>query len=140
MTKKSYINDNKDIIERFTKVIQKSLDYVFTHSDSEVALVITSYFPDTSMNVLTEVIKRYRDVDYWYSTTYITEEGFDRIQDIMDNSSKLEKKAPYNKLINNEYNKKWLNHFFHFNVLLLFTNNVLYKNNTSWLLKSTKSK
>lgn len=106
MTKKSYLDDNKDIIEGFTKAIQKGLDYVFTHTDKEVAEVITSYFPDTSLNDLTEVIKRYRDADSWYTTTYITEEGFDRVQDIMDNSGKLEKKAPYDKLVNNEYNKK----------------------------------
>ena len=106
MTKKSYLEDNKEIIQGFTKAIQKGLDYVFTHSDKEVAEVITSYFPDTSMNDLTEVIKRYRDADSWYRTTYITEEGFDRVQDIMDNSDKLEKVAPYDKLVNNEYNKK----------------------------------
>ena len=106
MTKKSYLEDNKEIIQGFTKAIQKGLDYVFTHTDKEVAEVITSYFPDTSMNDLTEVIKRYRDADSWYSTTYITEEGFDRVQDIMDNSGKLDKKAPYDKLVNNEYNKK----------------------------------
>ena len=106
MTKKSYLEDNKDVIEGFTKAIQKGLDYVFTHTDSEVAEVITSYFPDTSMNDLTEVIKRYRDADSWYTTTYITEEGFDRVQDIMDNSGKLEKVAPYDKLVNNDYNKK----------------------------------
>ena len=106
MTKKSYLEDNKDIIEGFTKAIQKGLDYVFSHTDKEIAEVITSYFPDTSMNDLTEVIKRYRDADSWYTTTYITEEGFDRVQDIMDNSDKLEKVAPYDKLVNNEYNKK----------------------------------
>ena len=104
MTKKSYLKDNKDVIEGFTKAIQKGLDYVFTHTDKEVALVITNHFPDTSLNDLTEVIKRYRDADSWYSTTYITEEGFDRVQDIMDNSGKLEKKAPYDKLVNNKYN------------------------------------
>ena len=106
MTKKSYLEDNKDVIQGFTKAIQKGLDYVFTHTDKEVAEVITSYFPDTSMNDLNEVIKRYRAADSWYRTTYITEEGFDRVQDIMDNSDKLEKKAPYDKLVNNEYNKK----------------------------------
>jgi len=106
MPKKSYLKDNKDIIEGFTKAIQKGLDYVFTHSDSEVAEVITNHFPDTSLNDLTETIKRYRKADSWYTTTYITEEGFDRVQDIMDNSDKLEKKAPYDKLVNNEYNKK----------------------------------
>ena len=106
MTKKSYLEDNKDVIEGFTKAIQKGLDYVFNHTDKEIAEVITSYFPDTSMNDLTEVIKRYRDADSWYRTTYITEKGFNRVQDIMDNSDKLEKKAPYDKLVNNEYNKK----------------------------------
>lgn len=106
MTKKSYLDDNKDIIQGFTKAIQKGLDYVFTHTDKEVAEVITSYFPDTSMNDLTLVIKRYRDADSWYTTTYITKEGFDRVGDIMDNSGKLEKVAPYDKLVNNEYNKK----------------------------------
>ena len=106
MTKKSYLEDNKDVIEGFTKAIQKGLDYVFTHTDKEVAEVITNHFPDTSLNDLTETIKRYRDADSWYRTTYITEEGFERVQDIMDNSDKLEKKAPYNKLVNNEYNKK----------------------------------
>lgn len=83
-----------------------SLDYVFTHRDKELAEIITDYFPDTSLNDLTETIKRYRDADSWYTTTYITEEGFDRVQDIMDNSDKLEKKAPYNKLVNNEFSKK----------------------------------
>ena len=106
MSKKSYLGKNKEVIEGFTKAIQKGLDFVFTHTDKEVAEVITSYFPDTSMNDLTEVIKRYRDADSWYTTTYITEEGFDRVQDIMDNSGKLEKKALYEKLVNNEYNKK----------------------------------
>ena len=106
MTKKSYLEDNKDVIEGFTKAIQKGLDYVFTHTDKEVAEVITNHFPDTSLNDLTETIKRYRDADSWYRTTYITEEGFDRVQDIMDNSDKLEKVAPYDKLVNNEYNKK----------------------------------
>ena len=106
MTKKSYLNDNKEIIQGFTKAIQKGLDYVFTHTDKEVAEVITNHFPDTSLNDLTETIKRYRDADSWYRTTYITEEGFDRVQDIMDNSGKLENKAPYDKLVNNEYNKK----------------------------------
>ncbi len=106
MTRKSYLENNKDIIEGFNKAIQKGLDYTFNHTDKELAEIITNYFPDTSLNDLTETIKRYREADSWYKTTYITEEGFNRVQDIMDNSNKLEKKAPYEKLVNNEYSKK----------------------------------
>ena len=106
MTRKSYLEKNKDIIEGFNKAIQKGLDYTFSHSDEELAELITDYFPDTSKNDLTEVIKRYRENDSWYKTTYITEEGFERVQDIMKNSNKLSTNVPYDKLVNNEYSKK----------------------------------
>ena len=106
MSRKSYLKENPEIIEGFINAIQKGLDYTFSHTDEELAKIITDYFPDTSMNDLTETIKRYRDADSWYETTYITKEGFDRVQDIMENSDKLEKIAPYDKLVNNAYSKK----------------------------------
>ena len=104
--KKSYIKNNKDIIEKFTKAIQKGLDYTFNHTNKEVAEAIANYFPDTSLEDLTEVVKRYRENDSWYKTTFITEEGFNRVQDIMENSKKLEKRVDYKKLVNTEYSKK----------------------------------
>lgn len=106
MTKKSYLSKNEDVIEGFVKAIQKGLDYTFSHSDSEIAELITDYFPDTSKNDLTEVIKRYRENDSWYTTTYITEEGFTRVQDIMKNSNELEEFVSYKDLVNNKYSKK----------------------------------
>lgn len=106
MTKKSYLESNKDVIKGFTKAIQKGLDYTYSHTDSELAELITDYFPDTSKNDLTEVIKRYRDNDSWYKTTYITEEGFERVQDIIKYSGELEEPASYKDLVNNEYSKK----------------------------------
>lgn len=103
--KKSYIEKNPDVIEGFTKAIQKGLDFVFNNSDEEVAKAITSYFPDTSLNDLTKIIKRYRENDSWFKTTYITEEGFNHIETIMENAKELDKRAPFNKLVNNTYSK-----------------------------------
>lgn len=106
MAKKSYLENNSNTIEGFTKAIQKGLDYTLNNTDKEVAEAITDYFPDIDIDDLTEVIKRYRENDSWYSTTYITEDGFNRVQDIMKNSNKLDKEIPYNKLIDNKYSKK----------------------------------
>ena len=105
MTKKSYLKDNKDIIKGFTKAIQKSIDYTFKSTNEELSKIIAVYFSDTCKNDLTETIKRYRVTDSWDKTTCITEEGFKRVQDIMKNSNKLDEKVPYEKLVNNEYNK-----------------------------------
>lgn len=43
-SKKSYIENNPDIIEGFSKGIQRGLDYVHSHSDEEVAQTILDYF------------------------------------------------------------------------------------------------
>ena len=104
--KKSYIEKNPEVIESFSIAIQKGLDYTFKHSPEELAEVIEDYFPDVSKNDLIEVIKRYKESDSWYKTTYIYEEGFDRIQDIMEYNDVLDKEAPFDKLVNNKYNKK----------------------------------
>lgn len=104
--KKSYIEKNPLIIDGFTKAIQKGLDYVFNHSDEEIAEIITSYFPDTAKNDLVKIIKRYRDNDSWFKTTYITENDFNHIQEIMKSAGELDTFAPYNNLVTNKYNKK----------------------------------
>jgi len=104
--KKSYIENNPEIIEGFTKAIQKGLDYVFTHTDKEIADVITSYFPDTSKNDLVKIVKRYRDNDSWYKTTYITENDFNHIQEIMKSAGELDTFAPYTDLVTNKYNNQ----------------------------------
>lgn len=101
--RKSYIDDNPEIIEGFTKATQKGLDYVHSHSASDIADVIGKYFPDTSYNDLVNIIQRYIDIDSWFDSTYISEKDFNHIQDIIDNAGKLDKKAPYNKLVDNSY-------------------------------------
>lgn len=104
--RKSYIENNQDVIQGFSNAIQKGIDYTLTHSDEEVAKVIIDEFPDTSLEDVEEIVKRYRNNDSWFDTTYIQEEDFYHIQDIMENSGELEKKAPYEKLVTTEFAKK----------------------------------
>lgn len=104
--RKSYIENNPDVIEGFTRAIQKGLDYVHNHTDEEIASIILDYFPDTSLNDLTEIIKRHREIDSWFTTTYIEKEDFDHIQEIMESAGELEKRAPFSELVDNSYSKK----------------------------------
>lgn len=104
--KKSYIENNPKVIEGFTKAIQKGLDFTYANSDEEIAKTIAPYFPDTSISDLTKIVKRYRDNDSWFKTTYIEEEAFNHIQDIMESAGELNKRAPYSDLVTNKYSKK----------------------------------
>lgn len=103
--KKSYIEENPDVIEGYTKAINKALEYVHTHTAAEVAEKITGYFPDTSLNDLTEIVQRYMDIDAWFKTTEISEEDFEHVQEIVKNAGELDKEAPYDKLIDNSFAK-----------------------------------
>lgn len=104
--KKSYIENNPEIIQGFTNAIQKGLEYAHNHSNEEIAKKILPYFPDTSLNDLTEIVKRYKEADSWYKTTYIAEEDFNHIQTIVEKAGELTNRVPYNKLVNTSFSKK----------------------------------
>ena len=95
----SYIEENPEIIEKFTRALQKGLDFVHKSTDKEVAESILEFFPDTSLNDLERVIERYREIDAWPKTTVFTEESFNHLQDIMIASGELQEKVDYKDLI-----------------------------------------
>lgn len=94
----SYLEENKELIENFTKAIQQGLDFVHNSSDEEVAKAILPQFPDTSLEDLTTVIARYRSIDAWPETTEYKEESFNHLQEIMQAAGELDTLAPYEDL------------------------------------------
>ena len=95
----SYIEENPDIIEKFTQAIQKGLDFVHENDSKTIAEIIIKEFPDASLEDLTTVITRYKEADTWPQTTEFTEESFNHLQDIMINANQLEEKVSYEDLI-----------------------------------------
>ena len=90
------------MISNFEKAIQKGLDFVHNHSDKEVAKTILSQFPDTSLSDLEKVIKRYRSIDAWPTTTKFSQDSFEHLQEIMIDNGQIKSKVPYSKLIYDE--------------------------------------
>lgn len=95
----SFLEENKELINNFTKAIQKGIDYVHNHTDEEVAKAIIDQFPDTSLEDIAKVVKRYRDIDAWPKTTDFSEDSFNHLQDIMIDNGAIDKKVPYDKLM-----------------------------------------
>ena len=96
---KSYIKDNKDVIKKFEKVIQKSLDYIHKTKSKQIAKDIQDQFPDTSLKDLEEVIERYKKINAWPKTTDFKKESWNHLQDIMISAKQLDKKVSYKTLI-----------------------------------------
>lgn len=103
--KKSYIEKNPNIIQAYTNAIQKGLDYVHKKEPEEIAQTILDYFPDTSLNDLTTIVKRYKDNDSWFKTTKIEEKDFKHIEEIIQSAGELEKEVPYQNLVNTNFSQ-----------------------------------
>ena len=97
--KTSFIENNKDTIKKFTKAIQKGLDFVHNNDSKTIAEIIKPEFPDTKLEDLIIAIEQYKKTDTWPQTTNFTEESFNHMQDIMINANQLENKVNYNDLI-----------------------------------------
>ena len=104
--KKSYIANNKDIIEGFTKAIYKGEQWVKEHTATEIAKAIQEFFPDTTVESLENSVQKYKDIDAWKENPILKEEAFDKLQLIMTEAGELEKKAPYDKIVNNTFAEK----------------------------------
>ncbi|MFU0827141.1 MAG: NMT1 domain-containing protein [Lachnoclostridium sp.] len=104
--KKSYIEKNPEVIQKFTNAIQKGLDYVNSHTPEEIAKVIAPQFKETDMDTITTIVTRYYDQDTWKNNTIFEEESFTLLQDILEDAGVLTKRVPYEDLVNTEFSKK----------------------------------
>ena len=95
----SFIEKNPELIENFTKSIQKGLDFVHENDSETIAKAILSFFPDTSLNDLTKVVERYNSQDTWPKTTEFTKDSFLHLQKIMMASGAINDTVDYNSLI-----------------------------------------
>ena len=104
--KKSYIEKNESIVQNFTNAIYKGQKWVKEHTAEEIANVIKSFFPDTSVEMLKSAIQTYKDIDAWNDTPILKEESFNRLQEVMTLAGELKNNVPYNKIVNNIYAEK----------------------------------
>jgi len=76
------------------------------HTAREIAESVQEFFPGTDLDTLEAAIQSYKDIDAWNDTPILTQESFERLEDVMTEAGELEKQVPYDKLINNTYAEK----------------------------------
>ena len=56
--------------------------------------------------MLTSSVERYKSIEAWKTTPVMTEESYNRLQDIMEEAGELNKRAPFDKIVNNSFANK----------------------------------
>ena len=104
--KKSYLKSHKELLEAFTRAIEKGQQYVNTHTPKEVAKVIAPQFKDTDRKTIEKIVKRYAEQDSYKENTKFEKESFVLIQDILEEAGELKERAPYKDLVTTTYAEK----------------------------------
>jgi len=101
--KKSYIENNKDTIQKFTNAIYEGQQWVKNHTAKEIAQVIQDFFPDTDIELLSTAVQSYKDIDAWNDVPILKEEVFKRLEEVMIMAGELKEEVPFDKIVNNQY-------------------------------------
>lgn len=104
--KKSFIAANPEIMQAFTNALQKGMDYVQSHTPEEIAKIIAPQFAETDLDTLTTIVTRYHEQNTWKENLIFEQEAFDLLQNILEESDVLEKRVPYEDLVNTEFARK----------------------------------
>lgn len=104
--KQSYLDAHKDLVQSFTKALQKGMDYVSSHSSEEIAKTIKPQFSETDLDTLTTIVERYHKQDTWKKDLVFSQESFDLLLDILEDAGVLTKRPPYDTLVTTEFAEK----------------------------------
>lgn len=106
MAKESYLKENQETVEKFTRALHKAQDWVQQTDSTEIAKVIQPYFEDTDLEIMATVIDRYKQQGSYATDPILDEEEWNNLQNIMDEAGELPARMDYNKLVNTDFAKK----------------------------------
>ena len=104
--KSSYMEENPEVMQKFTNALQKGMDYVQSHTPEEIAKVIAPQFSETDMETITTIVKRYHEQDTWKENLIFEQESFELLQDILEDAGELNQRVKYENLVTTEYAEK----------------------------------
>ncbi|KMY51605.1 ABC transporter substrate-binding protein [Peribacillus loiseleuriae] len=106
MTKASYIKDNSETVEKFTRAVKKAQDWVQEHNSTEVAEAIQPFFEDTDLALISTVVDRYKAQGSFATDPILDEEEWNNLQNIMDAAGELPSRLAYEDLVNTTFAEK----------------------------------
>lgn len=104
--RKNYMEENPELVQKFTNAIQRGIDYVNSHTSEEIARTIAPQFQETPVEKIALIVERYKAQDTWKEDTVFEQESFDLLQNILEEAGELDERVPYADLVTTEFSEK----------------------------------
>ena len=99
----SFLNEKADTVQRFTNAVYRGQQWVYAHTDAEVAEVLLPFFPDTSLEVMAQVVARYREIEAWNPIPVMKRSALEMLETVMESAGELERRVEFEKLVDNSF-------------------------------------
>lgn len=109
MSKKSYLEEQAEVAESFTRAIQKAQNYVYANSAEDVAKSIAPYFENTELSLIATVVERYRAQESYAKNPILDEAEWELLQDVIEQAGELPRRMDYNEFVDTSFAEKALN-------------------------------
>lgn len=104
--KKSFMQKNRNLIQKFTNALYRGQLWVAKHSPREIARAIKPSFPDTDEEILATVAARYKSQGTWNIDPLLKKNSFQLMQMIMEAAGELKQRIPYEKIADTSFAAK----------------------------------
>lgn len=109
--KRGYINDNEDTVEKFLRAVYRGYRFLLKANVNEIAKSLKPSFSGISDASIIKSINSYIECDAWMESPVMTEQSFNRLQDIIINAGELDAKVKFSDVVDTNIAKKVIEYF-----------------------------
>ena len=96
-----HIKNNTKKLEKYLDCIYRATQYLLSHDNASIAELLLPYFEGSDKDTIASALGNYRANDSWVIYPSMTEDSFNRMQDIMQNAGELSDRIEFSKVIDN---------------------------------------
>lgn len=100
---KSYLESDPETIQKFTNAIYKGQQFVAQNEAADIAPLLQPYFEDISIEDLTVVVQRYKNIEAWDTNPVLEPEALEKLMDVMALAGQLEQRADYDTIVTTQF-------------------------------------
>ena len=98
-TTHKFLENESDIVYRFTVGYANALDWLASHSPSEIGEAVSGFFPGISLELVNKSIARLKAQDNWPTEPTLAQPQYENLQDILISAGLAKIRQSYDKVV-----------------------------------------
>ena len=103
MAKQSYIDKNREAIQKFTNAVYKAQQWVRDNDAETIADVVLPYFEDVDRDIVVSSIDRYKSQGSFAEDPIVDESEWNNLLDVMTSAGELAKRTEHQELVDTAF-------------------------------------